>query len=285
MGKDNFHAVVFAGGGGRCVWQVGFWREAAPALDLKPRAVVGVSAGATMAAMIFSGRSEFGLTYMKKAMADNPKNMYPLNLFKGRPIFPHFEIYRKAVVDCIDEAALEKLHQGPDLKIIVSRPPSWSGPRLGVLLGFACYMLERKLSYPVHPQAPAKAGFVAEAIRAGDCRTPEELADLLIASSCTPPMTPVMKRDGKPVLDGGLVDNVPASALDRCQTPALVLLTRRYPETSIPRAPGRTYIQPSEPIAASKWDYTDPEGLQRAYDLGRRDGEAFALSRLGFMEK
>jgi hypothetical protein len=26
----------------------------------------------------------------------------------------------------------------------------------------------------------------------------------------------------------------------------------------------------------SAWDYTDPAGIQAAFDLGRRDGEAFA---------
>jgi hypothetical protein len=38
---------------------------------------------------------------------------------------------------------------------------------------------------------------------------------------------------------------------------------------------GVTFVQPSEPITMGKWDYTDPEGLQRTFDLGRRDADAF----------
>ncbi len=44
-----YDAVVFAGGGCRCFWQAGFWTEAAPALELAPRQVAGVSAGSAFA--------------------------------------------------------------------------------------------------------------------------------------------------------------------------------------------------------------------------------------------
>lgn len=42
----GFDAVVFAGGGTRCTWPMGFWSAAAPALELSPRQVAAVSAGA-----------------------------------------------------------------------------------------------------------------------------------------------------------------------------------------------------------------------------------------------
>ena len=57
----------------------------------------------------------------------------------------------------------------------------------------------------------------------------------------------------------------------------LVMLTRRYP--ALPVIPGRTYVQPSTTIPVSAWDYTNADGLQVAYDLGRRDGEAFVRDR------
>jgi hypothetical protein len=38
------------------------------------------------------------------------------------------------------------------------------------------------------------------------------------------------------------------------------------------------YVQPSRPVPVASWDYTDPDGLQAAFDLGRRDGEAFAAT-------
>ncbi|MBU2549951.1 MAG: patatin-like phospholipase family protein [Proteobacteria bacterium] len=279
MDKDApFSSVVFAGGGSRCLWQVGFWDSVAPALELAPRAVAGVSAGATMACAILAGRARFALEYMKAAVAANPKNMYPLRLFSGRPVFPHYPIYRQAVVDVIDADGLERLRQGPDMRVLLARPPAWAGPRLAVLLGFGAYMAEKKLNGRVHPEIAARIGFRPLAVPVRACWTPEELADLLISSSCTPPMTPVMNWNGGPVLDGGLVDNVPVRALDPDDGPALVLLTRLYRPELLPQSPTRRYVQPSRPISVAKWDYTNPQGFQDAYDLGRRDGERFAAA-------
>ena len=127
----------------------------------------------------------------------------------------------------------------------------------------------------VHQEWATKAGFRGAVVSVRDCRTPEELADLLLASSCTPPVIPVMYRNNSPVLDGGLVDNAPVAALGPDPGPTLVLLTRRYPLECLPRIPGRIYVQPSESVGVYKWDYTNPGGLQKAYDLGRRDGDHF----------
>jgi hypothetical protein len=35
-------------------------------------------------------------------------------------------------------------------------------------------------------------------------------------------------------------------------------------------------VCPSEPVPIDKWDYTSPELVRRTYELGLRDGEAFA---------
>jgi len=56
--------------------------------------------------------------------------------------------------------------------------------------------------------------------------------------------------------------------------PTLVLLARRYHR--LPAHASRVYAQPSADVPVSSWDYTNPGGLQAAYDLGRRDGETFA---------
>ena len=121
----------------------------------------------------------------------------------------------------------------------------------------------------------SQAGFTGEVVSVRECADPEALAELLLMSSCTPPVLPVMHRNGRPVLDGGLVDNVPVSAVEPSNGPVLVLLTRRYPVDRLPHIPDRLYVQPSSPISVYKWDYTNPRGMQEAYDLGRKDGERF----------
>ena len=81
-------------------------------------------------------------------------------------------------------------------------------------------------------------------------------------------------QGGKPSLDGGIADNVPVAALADAPGATLVLLARRY--RRLPAHSQRVYAQPSAEVPVSSWDYTNPAGLQAAYDLGRRDGELFA---------
>ncbi|MBN2283520.1 MAG: patatin-like phospholipase family protein [Deltaproteobacteria bacterium] len=271
----RFDSMVFAGGGSRCLWQVGFWSRVDPHLGLSTARIAGVSAGAAMACMLRSGRMSASFERFKKATAENRRNFYPLNLFNERPLFPHLAMYRESVLSAIDEAALERIRNGPDILVLMTRPPRWSGVRMAMLIGMLCYAVEKKLFAPVHPTFASRAGFRSEVVSVRECATPDDLADLLLQSSCTPPFTPVMYRNGGPVLDGGLIDNVPVRILGKGSGNTLVLLTRSYREDRIPRIPGRTYVQPSRPITVYKWDYTNPQGLQDAFDLGCEDGERF----------
>lgn len=273
--KSPFDAVVFAGGGTRCLWQVGFLEIASPELAIRPKVVAGVSAGAAMASMVYAGKTKECLEHFKEITGKNKKNFYPRNLFTGEPSFPHYNMYRDTILKFINESALKKLKSGHDIKILLARPPRWLGPRSGTFVGFLTYSIEKKIVFPVHSSWSMRLGFAPEVASVKECETPDDLADLILQSSCTPPFVPIMFRNGRTVLDGGLVDNVPIMALDGFRGEALLMLTRRYAPEKIINIPGRTYVQPSEPIPITKWDYTSPEGLQKTYDLGRRDGERF----------
>jgi predicted acylesterase/phospholipase RssA len=270
------NSVVFAGGGCRCFWQMGFWNTAASGLKLKPKVFAGVSAGAAMAVAIAAGRAEYMLEYFKKATGENKKNFYPENFFSKKPAFPQNQMYRDAVINAIDGKYFDKAKSGPEIKVLLTRPPKWLGARSATLIGMGAYTLEKKLFFPVHSNLATKLGYKPEVVSVNQCNTAEELVDLILQSSCTPPLVPILRRGNNIVLDGGLVDNVPVAALDENEkSDILLLLTRVYPESKIPQIPGWTYIQPSEDIPIVKWDYSNPSGLQKAYDLGRKDGEAF----------
>jgi len=184
-------------------------------------------------------------------------------------------MYRGALLKFLDEKALAALHAGPDIRILITRPPSWAGPRPAVLLGFLCYQIEKALLAPLHPKLAGRIGFRPEIVSVRSCATPEMLADLILASSCTPPFTPVLQWNNSVVLDGGLIDNVPYRAIEDAGGKTLFLLTRWYPDKTLPSISDHTYAQPSRPIAISKWDYTNPDGLRDAYELGREDGKRF----------
>ena len=129
---STFDSVVFAGGGNRCVWQAGFYRTVAETVDLAPARVAAVSAGAAVAAVLFAGCFDAALAHFKRATAGNSRNVHWKNLFNGAPIFPHAAMYRRALLEVIDDRALATLHAGPELRVAITRAPGWLGARTGL---------------------------------------------------------------------------------------------------------------------------------------------------------
>lgn len=274
-----FDQVVFAGGGNRCWWQAGWWDTVAPELQLRPRVIAGISAGAATACMLYTHASREVMAYYERVLSSNKRNAYWRNLLGNERVFPHYGIYRAALLSILSDGRLERLQAAPEIRIGIAHIPRWCGPRTAVLAGLLAYNIDKHLLKTLHPRLGRTLGFHPEFVRAQDCASPEALADLLLQSSCTPPFTPVLRRGGRAVLDGGLVDNVPVDALDSGPGDVLVLVTRLYPR---PRCfamevngQRRLYLQPSQRVPISSWDYTRPQGMALAYDLGRRDGEAF----------
>lgn len=274
MQERSFDGVVFAGGGCRCFWQAGFWSVAAPELGLAPRAVSAVSAGSAFACAALGGVIDEVLADFLRRTAANRKNAYPTNLLRGRPVFPHEAMYRAAILSCVDAAVLERLRAGPEVRVLVAHPPLERALAAVLLAGVAAYRLERVTRGRVHPRWARRLGFRPLVVPVSSCATPDDLADLILHSSCTPPLTPLFRRAGRVVVDGGIVDNVPAELLDDCER-TLVLLTRRHAPEALPRSPRRTYVQPSRPVPVAMWDYANPAAIQATFDLGRRDAEAF----------
>ncbi|MBN3529667.1 patatin-like phospholipase family protein [Burkholderia cenocepacia] len=280
-----FDQIVFAGGGNRCWWQAGFWDVARPALDLRPRVITGISAGAATACMLYTRDAAWVMRYYEEALRHNRKNAYWGNLFGREPVLPHYRIYRQALLDIYGEP-FAKLATAPEIRIGVSHVPRWLGARSAVAAGLVAYNIEKYVRKTLHPTLGRTLGFRPEFVRAQACTQVDELVDLILQSSCTPPFTPVLRRGGRPVLDGGMVDNVPVDALDPSPGDVLVLVTRLYPRPQMfTVAHGdqrRLYVQPSSKVPISSWDYTSPSQMRHAYDLGRRDGEHF-LARVGAM--
>lgn len=280
---ERFRNVVFAGGGNRCWWQAGFWNAVAEPLGLRPERIASVSAGAATACMLMAARTDETLAYYDAVTRRNPRNFYPGNWLRGERAFPHATIYRRALLHLLNAEALARIRRGPEIWVQVARLPRWLGPRSGTLAGILAYQFEKKLRRALHPRLGRRVGFREEVIPVARCETPEDLADLILASSCTPPFTPILHLHGRPALDGGMVDNVPVGALGHVPGGApgatLVLLSRRYPRP-LPSTQDRLYVQPSRPVPVKGWDYANPEGIRAAYALGLGDGQVFVENAL-----
>ena len=290
----QFDQVVLAGGGNRCWWQAGFWHVLNEKIPQTPKKLIAISAGAATACLFYArpgkNGAEWGLNYYAHALDKVRKNANWSNLFSSEPIFPHHQIYRSALKNILG-GGFDLIKRGPEIEIGLAKTPAWLGPRLSVAVGLTVYNLEKHFKKSLHPTLGKTIGFTREFIRAQDCSSEDDLIELILQSSCTPPFTPVMYRGGQAVLDGGLVDNVPIDGLSPSpegvpRSEVLVLLTRRYsqPDYLIKELPGLrlTYVQPSRPVPISSWDYSHHELMPLTYQQGRADAElAFSGGLLG----
>lgn len=280
--ESLFDQIAMAGGGGRCVWQVGFLDSLASSGVLAPRVITTVSAAAMMACLWATRRCDNALRYFDRILGANRRNAYWLNLFSRKPVFPQYGIYRSALIELLD-GSLDALRAAPEIRIGVSRAPRWLGPRSAFLVGSAAYAFDTHIRGRLHPASAQQLGFRHEWVRAQDCASVADLAELILHSSCTPPLTPALKRAGTVVLDGGVVDNIPVAGLDEGPGRVLVLLSRPYRNLSRTfeiRLGGqrRFYVQPSRRTPVDSWDYTRPDLVRQTYDLGRHDGDEFLVA-------
>jgi hypothetical protein len=277
----EFRNIIFAGGGSRCMWQLGFWDGANGAglglIDTVEYAA-SVSAGCAMLTAAMLGRGPEAVDLFKELTAANPANIHWKNLRPGseEPLLPHMKMYRGALETILGPEDLETL-SGRRLEFLIARFPRLLPSSLGAIVAFSVYGLEKRLTGALHPTWTRKIGFEPLACGNQEADGIADFINMILASSCVPPVLPSPGYKGIRVLDGGIIDNVPAYLADDREGKTLVLLSKQY-KKPLPEHPQRLYVQPSEPIGIDKFDYANPQGLQRTYDLGLKDGEKFAAA-------
>ncbi len=269
--QSDIDSVVFSGGGARCFWQAGFWEAVRSALPV-PTAVSAVSGGAAVAAILFAGGwSRFFEKFLELA-GSSERNFRLGNFLRRRPLFPHPAISRQSFLYAVSASALQALRAGPDFRIVISHPPRLLGARLGAILAVATGQIEKRLTGRLSSRWVRGLGFGSSVVRARECDTPDALVHAVLQSSTAPPIFPVTRHNGNLALDGGLVDNLPLSAVAECRRP-LVLLSR--PVRGLPVGGREVYACPSESVPVSTWDFSSPEKVVETFELGRRDGARF----------
>ncbi len=272
--------LTLAGGGSRSFYQVGLldrWGE-----RLLPRlaAVAGVSAGACTVAVWLAGRTEATRSFWHWRRRNVRRNFDWRRLLSGQAPGLQGPVYRDSLVFAFQEGGLERLRacEIPVLVVVASPPPRV--PKFAsILVGYTAYSVEKQLRPAmIHPSLGRRLGFAPRVFGARACETPEELADLILASSATPPFTPFGHYRGERFLDGGMVDNVPAFAVE--QVPGvvrnLVLLTRPYPPRSLGARASRLYLAPSDHTPVTCWDYTSSERVEATLAMGHAEAELHA---------
>jgi predicted patatin/cPLA2 family phospholipase len=136
------------------------------------------------------------------------------------------------------------------------------------------YSLERSVRRAPHPISPRWLGFRPVVVDARSCETVDELTALILASSATPPFTPIGNFRGLRLLDGGMVDNAPAFVAEERHPDSahsVVLLSRPYHPSVMGIQGKRLYLAPTRPTPINRWDYTQPHLLHETVMMGERE--------------
>jgi predicted acylesterase/phospholipase RssA len=267
--------ITFAAGGNRAFYQAGLLRHWGNELFPRTRAVAACSAGACVATFYLSERHDEITSFWRERRKHVTRNFVWRRLLKGERPNEHEIIYRDTLMHAFADGGLERIRQLPfPLLILASLLPSLMPSALAAPLAICAYQLEKKLRPAmIHPTFGRKLGFAPVVYDARDCATPRQLADLVIASSATPPFTSVGRIENLRLLDGGVIDNVPASITETVAGVRrnLVLLTRPYPSHVTGRQGSRLYIAPTHPVPVGRWDYTRLDLLDATIAMGERE--------------
>lgn len=272
--------LTLAGGGNRSFYQQALLETWGERLWSRVAAVSCVSAGAAIAVLSLSGRAATARLHWDAARRGLTKNLDLTRLLRGERIAPHGPIYRSTIELSLREGGLETLKRLPfPIWVACTIPPERLPLTAATWLGLGAYSLEKRWNPRLlHPKLGRQLGFREFVFDARDCESPEEVADLVIASSSTPPFTPVGSFRGRHLLDGGICDNVPAALaeLDPKVRRNLVLLTRPYPAGVCGEHGTRLYLEPSGPVPIGRWDYREVAPVEETLALGRTDAGRYA---------
>jgi len=269
-------ALTFAGGGNRSFYQLGLLMRWGDALMPRVAAIASCSAGACVITTFLSGRREEARKYWLNRASGITRNFDWRKLLRGQRPAPQGEIYRDTLLVTFADGGLERIRRQPFPIYVLASAFPWLLPRsMSIALGIGLYSAERSVRKAPHPRSPRLIGFTPVAIDARSCESAEELANLILASSATPPFTPIGNFRGLRLLDGGMIDNAPAFLAER-HTEArrsIVFLSRPYHPSVLGIQKHRLYVAPTRPTPINRWDYTQPHLLDETVAMGEREAD------------
>lgn len=272
--------LTFAGGGNRSFYQLGLLSRWHERLFPRTAAVAACSAGACVITTFLSGRRDEARAFWMSRTRGITGNFEWGRLLRGQRPAPQGDIYRETLLVAFGGDAMARIRAQPfPIYVLASSVPLLLPRAFAVALGLGAYSLERSLRRAPHPVAPRYLGFRPVAVDARQCETAEELTALILASSATPPFTPVGNFRGQALLDGGMVDNAPAFLVEARHPEAprsIVFMSRPYHPSVMGIQGHRLYVAPSVPTPIGRWDYTRPHLLDDTVAMGEREAAIHA---------
>lgn len=267
--------LTFAGGGNRSFYQLGLLAQWQDRLFPRVAAIGAVSAGACVVTTFLSGRREVARRFWLDRVHGITRNFDWGKLVRGQRPAPQGEIYRDTLHVTFADGGLERIREQPfPIYVLAAAFPMLLPRTLSVALGIGMYSAERSIRRAPHPRSTRWLGFKPVTFDARECESVEELANLILASSATPPFTPIGAFQGRRLLDGGMIDNAPAFMVEERHPEAsrsIVFLSRPYHPSVLGIQNRRLYLAPTRPTPINRWDYTRPHLLDETVAMGERE--------------
>jgi len=280
-------ALTFAGGGNRSFYALGLLHHWGERLLPRVAAIAASSAGACVATVWLSGRETQTRRFWLARRQGVRRNFEWTRLLRGQRPTPHAPILRDTMRCAFAEDGLDRIRAAPfPVLVVTARPPRLLPASVGALLGFTAFTLEQRVRGDfVHPKLGRAVGFTPHVVDARQCESAEQLTELVISSSATPPFTPVGRFGGGRLLDGGIIDVAPASVAEGVPGVRrnLVMLTRPYAASCLGQQGSRLYVAPTRTPALSVWDYTRPDLLDEIIATGEREATIHGRSLRRFL--
>jgi predicted acylesterase/phospholipase RssA len=277
LGDTDFDAVAFAGGGNRCYWQGGFWDALTALRPQRPNFIVALSAGAFQACFSIIGHGSRVRKLVFEGSERTTTDFDWPRLARGQSPFVVGTLYRDLLEQVFDDEAMAALRAAPEVLIQVAHPPAFMPGAVAALSSIGAYQIEKLLTGAAHSRAGGYLGLTPDWVSTHTAPDKATIVDALMATASVPPFMPIGNVNGRPALDGGLVDNPPLARLKPVEAKGgrtLVLSTRSA--KPLESTEQRIVVRPSQPITMSKFTVSDSDGLRAAFEMGLRDGEDFA---------
>jgi predicted acylesterase/phospholipase RssA len=279
--------LTFAGGGSRAFYQLGLIDRWGDALLPRVAGVAGCSAGSAMAVLLFSGHIERARTFFAERRQGVRGHLQWSRVLDGKRPFPHHDIYRATLLDALSDGGLERVRAQPfPIRFLCAAFPRVLPSVVGVALGLGAYTLEKAVRPTMlHPTFPQRLGFSPRWWDARDCESAEELTNLVLSSSSTPPFTRRGRFGRELLLDGSMVDNAPAYLLEDIPEVRrhVVILTRPYRAELVGARGNRYYVSPQKPLPISRWDYRQNAPVDETFDVGRNEAHVHGDALRSFL--
>lgn len=262
--------MVLSGGGTRCFWQGGFLHAVEDEIGLASLERIAAISGGVLTAC--GHVAHIGERILKKTLEvfERETSNIDRKSQEGGPT-PHEEAYREIVQTAFTEDAVRAVTEGPEVEVILTGLPEKVWDEISIAATFGLYVIDRMTRGSTTKKLTKLAGIEEVRVSAREAAKGGHLTKLVTTAARIPPVFDVDRWDGRRVIDGGSISDAPFPSEDKGNT--LILLASHFDD--VPHQEGRIFVMPSETVPTKKMDFTDPQEVQDAWDLGERDGEIF----------